>query len=117
VCFAFEKLVVLLKLLVVLVVLVAGFRDVLSSCRFCWCIFFSAKKQTMGWMPRCSAACQKRYQTLGTELNVLAVTVVAVPVAWYRLRLLQGLQGMETWKKQRKTDGNKKIKNGDGPDG
>ena len=80
--------------------------------------FFRPTKNMVGWMPRCSAACQKRYQTLGTELNVLAVTVVAVPVAWYRLRLLQGLQGMETWKKQRKTDGNKKIKkNGDGPDG
>jgi hypothetical protein len=72
--------------------------------------FFRPTKNMVGWMPRCSAACQKRYQTLGTELNVLAVTVVAVPVAWYRLRLLQGLQGMETWKKQRKTDGNKKIK-------
>ena len=33
---------------------------------------------------------------------VLAVTVVAVPVAWYRLRLLQGLQGMETFQEAEK---------------
>ena len=60
-------------------------------------------------MPRCSAACQKRYQSLSTELRAQRLLGCHVaPVAWHRLRLLQGLQGMETERnkeKQRETDG------------
>ena len=93
---------------------------------FARAIFFGPKKNMGGWMPRCSAACQKRYQTLGTELNVLAVC--ARSMCSQSLSLLcrwpgtgydcyKDYKAWKHFKKQRKTDGNKKIKIGDGPDG